>query len=86
VSSNWEGVMGPLVERPAGQPDLSKSLTGGQGRLKGRIIVEEFEVADPQDDGIHIKISFFDNVTDPAEVRNYGRELSKKLNARLDRG
>lgn len=83
---------GSWILRPAtpaeSQPapiSVSTPLTGGEGKLIGRVIVEEFENGDPQQsDGINYKISFPAGTT-PDEIRKYGRDLVKKLSARLDR-
>jgi len=69
----------------ASRVDFSKPFTSGQGKFIGRVIVEQFETADPRDDGIHYRISFPASANG-AEINKYGRDLVKKLSARLDRG
>jgi hypothetical protein len=65
--------------------DFSKPFTSGQGKFIGRVIVEQFESADPRDDGIHFRISFPASANGDV-IRKYGQELVRKLAARLDRG
>jgi hypothetical protein len=51
----------------------------------GRVIVEEFERADPSDDGICYKVSFPAGGDDARLFQNYAYDLVKRLNARLER-
>jgi len=65
---------------------MSTFLTGCQGKLIGRVIVEQFEPADPSSDGICYKISFPAGGDDANAIRNYARDLVTRLSARLERG
>jgi hypothetical protein len=73
-------------EVPAAQRvDPTVSQTGGQGKLIGRMIIEEFEPTDPREEAVNYRISLF-GATDATAVHNYGRDLVNKLAARMARG
>ena len=81
----WKVTPAVASEVPEGQRvNPNTPQTGGKGRLIGRVIIEEFESSDPQDEPVYYHISFPEG-KDATEVRNYGRGLVKKLAARFDR-